>query len=168
MIQLCLQLEQVSRSAKQELGSLATAASPSAVPQILLPPCHPQSGSEEVQEGSAAKASLTNTHLRLEILPESMSGRHHLPGAGAGPWAGWGLSVDSGSLVLGFRQCRSCSAEMCLLVRQQAKFIQGVWSSSTCFLFSAGSPSLLSGSQTARDVATSKQTQQNRTQMERR
>lgn len=167
MIQLSLQLEQVSRSAKQELGSLATAASPSAVPQILLP-CHPQSGSEEVQKGSAAKASLTNTHLRLEILPESMSGRHRLPGAGASPWAGQRLSMDSGSLVLGFRQCRSCSVEMCLLVRQQAKFIQGAWSSSTHFLSSAGSLSLLSGNQTARDVATSKETQQNRTQMERR
>lgn len=56
-----------------------TAAPPSLPPKVLPPPHHAQGVLSENKEGSAAKASLTDTHLRLDIPLERLPGH---PGAG--------------------------------------------------------------------------------------
>lgn len=75
----CLQLGRVSPSAKQELSSLAEQQPPKLPPKILPPPHHAQGVLSENKKGSAAKASLTDTYLRLEFPLERLSGH---PGAG--------------------------------------------------------------------------------------
>lgn len=76
----CLQLGRVSPSAKQELSSLAEHQAPQVCPlKILPPPHHAQGVLSENKKGFAAKASLTDTDLRLDFPLERLSGH---PGAG--------------------------------------------------------------------------------------
>lgn len=73
----CLSLSKTR--AQQFSRTAAPPPPPSLPPKILPPPHHAQGVLSENKKGSAAKASLTDTDLRLEIPLERLSGR---PGAG--------------------------------------------------------------------------------------